>query len=128
MSPPAERPRMVRLSPSGLLRTSATTDATTRWRLESEDLHVRNHDPETAHDVRLTIRRDGERCHRAEYRLLPDQSGSSVNLLQPGEYAVTAAVDDAEPETATVRVSDDPDRTIVVEIINGSVRISEGIH
>ncbi|MFC5133251.1 MULTISPECIES: hypothetical protein [Haloferacaceae] len=119
---------MVRLSPSDLLRTSSTTDDSTRWRLESEDLHVRNHDPETAHDVRLTIRRDDERRHHAEYHLLPDQSGSSVNLLQPGAYAVTAAVDDGETETATVCVSDEPEQTIVVEVINGSVRISEGIH
>ncbi|MUW14867.1 hypothetical protein GJ633_09475 [Halorubrum sp. CBA1125] len=118
---------MVRLSPSDLLQAASTTDASTRWRLESEDLHVRNHDPRTDHDVRLTIRRDGDRCHHAEYHLLPAQSGSSVNLLQSGEYTVTAVVDDTERETATVRVSDDPNQTIVVEIINGSVRISEGV-
>ncbi len=128
MLPSTEPTRMGRPSPSDRLHAPSTTDASTRWRLESEDLHVRNHDRRTEHDVRIAIRRDDEVCHRAEYHLLSDQSGSSVNLLAAGEYAVTAAVDDGEPRTATVRVSDDPNETIVVEIINGAVRISEGVN
>lgn len=126
MFPSAETTRMV--PPSDPLHAPETTDDSTRWRLESEDLHVRNHDRRTEHDVRLEIRRDDELRHRGEYHLLSDQSGSSVNLLEAGEYTVSATVDDAASETATVRVSDDPNETIVVEIINGAVRITEGVN
>jgi hypothetical protein len=103
-------------------------DSTTRWRLESEDLHIRNHDHASSYDITLDIIDGEETKHHAEYHLLPDQSGSSVNLLPAGEYTVAATIDGQLSKTAVVEVSDEPDQTIVIEIINGKLKITEGLN
>jgi hypothetical protein len=104
-----------------------TTPSSTRWRLESEDLHIRNRDQETGYDVEVTIRQ-GEILHyRTEYHLLPGQSGSSVNLLPTGIYDVTVTLNTDETAVGSVRVSDDPDETIAVEIRDGSARVRQGV-
>lgn len=118
---------MVKSFPSNLTEKFPMLDASTRWRLESEDLHIRNHDQTADYDVQLRIEQGGDVCHSADYHLLPDQSGSSVNLLQSGEYTVTASIDDSVAKTAVVEVSDDPEQTIFIEIINGEIKISEGV-
>jgi len=118
---------MVQPPPSTASDQLSTTDTHARWRLESEDLHIRNRDLTVAHDVQVTIRRDDEVYHAADYRLRPGQSGSSVNLLPAGEYTVRASIDDAFAKTAVVRVSDEPDATIVLEIRDGSLRITDSV-
>jgi hypothetical protein len=102
-------------------------NGSTQWRLESEDLHIRNHDQANDYDISLEIKQAGETHHKAEYRLLPDQSGSSVNLLPAGEYTVVATLDGRLSKTAVVDVSDDPGETIVIEVINGSLKITDGL-
>jgi hypothetical protein len=102
-------------------------NSSTQWRLESEDLHIRNHDQATKYEITLEIKQDGETQHHAEYHLLPDQSGSSVNLLPAGEYTVVASLDGRVSKTAIVDVSDEPAETIVIEIINGNLKITEGL-
>ena len=59
--------------------------------------------------------------------MLPDQSGSSVNLLPAGEYTVVATLDGRLSKTAVVEVSDDPEQTIVIEVINGALKITDGL-
>ena len=113
--------------PDSVIEHLPLIDSTTRWRLESEDLHIHNHDHASSYDITLDIR-DGEATkHHGEYHLLPDQSGSSVNLLPAGEYTVAATVDGQLSKTAVIEVSDEPDQTIVVEIINGNLKITEGL-
>lgn len=105
----------------------STTAASTRWRLESEDLHIRNRDQKTAYDIEVTIRQGEILHHRAEYHLRPEQAGSSVNLLPTGIYDVMVALSGDKTTTRSVRVSDDPDETIAVEIRNGSAWVTQGI-
>ena len=113
--------------PSPFDHAEKLVDSTTRWRLESEDLHIRNHDQTAGYDIQLRIEQDGEVYHDTEYYLLPDQAGCTVNLLQPGEYTVIASIDDTVAKTAVVEVSDDPDQTIFLEISNNELHLSEGV-
>lgn len=119
---------MVTSFPSKLTEKFPMPNASTRWRLENEDLHIRNHDQEAEYDVQLRITQDDDVCHEAEYHLLPDQSGSSVNLVDSGQYTVTASIDDSIAKTAVITVSNEPDQTISIEIINGTLRITEGVN
>lgn len=97
-----------------------------RWRRRSEDLHICNRDTDSSHDIEVEIRDGDSIVHRASYRLLPDQAGSSVNLLSAGRYQVTATVDGVARDTAGIRVSDSPKQTIYIEIREESVSVGNG--
>ena len=117
---------MLKLATTHLREKVPLADRAERWRRRNEDLHIANRDSERGHDIDVEIRDGDETAHRGRYRLVPDQSGSSVNLLPAGQYAVTATVDGSVRETATVRVSDRPDQTIYIEVADGSVEFPAG--
>lgn len=49
-----------RHSPDSVTKHLSFIDSTTRWRLESEDLHIRNHDQATGYEVVLEIKQADE--------------------------------------------------------------------
>lgn len=98
-----------------------------RWRQKKEDLHLKNLDQHSSHDIDVVIRTDGSVVHRGEYHLLPGQSGCSVNLVPAGRYTVTACVDETDRATTELRVSDHRDRTICIEVEPSSVDVRQGI-
>jgi hypothetical protein len=100
--------------------------STTRWRRQREDLYVHNASRETTHEVRITVVKRGRTCHEKTYRLRPGQTGCSFHLVPAGRYVVTATVDGGQTATGEVRIGDTPDRTIVVELCDGSVTVGEG--
>lgn len=97
-----------------------------RWRLAREDLHIRN-TTEAKHDVAIKIYNEGECCHTAHYRLLPDQSGCSVNLLQDGCYKIRAVLDQQYESVGAVTVTSEPEQTAFIRIQNNEIMIEEGV-
>ncbi|MFC6976557.1 hypothetical protein ACFQL1_23160 [Halomicroarcula sp. GCM10025709] len=98
----------------------------TAWRHCREDLYIRNESAATTHEIRVAILDDGRVRHEKTYRLAPGQDGCSVNLLPAGRYTITVTLDGGPSSTATVRVGDTPERTIVAEVADERVTITEG--
>lgn len=118
---------MTQLSAAGVRHRLRIRDSTERWRRKKEHLHIQNRDPDTSHDVDVTIRADDDVVHRGEYHLLPAQSGCSVNVVPAGRYTVTASVDDSDRATAELRVSNHIDETICIEVADSAVSIHQGL-
>ena len=95
----------------------------TQWRRCREDLRVDNRD-DASREVTVEVWDGEERRHRATYELAPGQSGSALTVLTEGEYRVTATADGDRGDVAVVRVSDQPDETIVIAIDDGDVIIA----
>ena len=99
-----------------------------RTAARSEDLHVRSHAHESAHDVAVeVVTPDGDAAFEADYSLLPGDAESEVDALPAGEYEVRATLDNDARETATCRIGPEPDRTAVVEFGNGVLSLTEGL-
>jgi hypothetical protein len=118
---------MTQLSMPGVRHRLPIAGRSERWRRKKEDLHIENHDPNTSHDIAVTIRANGSVVHRGDYHLLPDQSGCSVNLVPVGRYTVTATLENKEQATAELRVSDHINETICIDVTENSVSISQGL-
>lgn len=94
----------------------------------TEDLHLRNYDADRAYAPTLVVTTpDGEEVLRRTYHLPPGRSRSERDRLPPGEYVVRGRLDGRHADRARCRVDDDPDATVLVELGNGVVAVSEGV-
>jgi hypothetical protein len=109
------------------MRDAATTRSGRTVRsVESEDVHLRNYDARETHH--LWLRAAGEdRTVERTYRLGPGTTESETDLLPPGEYDVEVELDGLRRWAGRCRVDDGPEHTVLVEVGNGLVSITEGI-
>ncbi|WP_159901924.1 hypothetical protein [Salinirussus salinus] len=97
--------------------------------VDTEDVHLRNYDPFSEYDLTVTVSDEsGRRVFRRRYYFQPGEVESERGLLEPGTYEVTVELDNRRRETATCRVGPDPDRTVHVELGNGTVSVTEGLY
>lgn len=94
----------------------------------SEDIHLRNYDMEQSHRVWINVVADGEQLLETTRRLRPGGVRSIEDTLPPGEYDIEVGIDGLRREVERCRVGDAPERTVVVEMGNGIVSITEGLH
>lgn len=93
----------------------------------SEDVHVRNYDGRETHHLRLrAVDGDGRAVERS-YRLGPGATESETDLLPAGEYDVEVELDGLRRWAGHCRVDDGPEHTVLVEVGNGLVSITEGV-
>ncbi len=103
-------------------------DASDARTARSEDLHVRSYAHEWAYDVTVEVfTPDGDVAFEADYYLQPGDVESEVDALPAGEYEVRATLDDDDRRTLRCRIGSSPDRTVVVEVGNGVLSLTEGL-
>jgi hypothetical protein len=92
-----------------------------------EEVHIRNYDLETTHEVQITLLTEGKPVFKKTYRLSPADTRSVVNAVSPGTYNVEVCVDGRCRETGQYRIGKDPSEFVLVEIGNGAVSLTEGL-
>jgi len=105
---------------------AATRSSRTVTAVESEDVHLRNYDARETHHLWLRAVGEGRTVERT-YRLGPGTTESETGLLPPGEYDVEVELDGLRRWAGRCRVDDGPEHTVLVEVGNGLVSITEGI-
>ena len=96
--------------------------------LESETVFLRNYDPYRAYDLELAVHDEaGAEVFGGRYYFLPGQIESVRGALEPGEYEVTAVLDNRREKTVACTVDDAPEHTIHVEVGNGIVSVTQGL-
>ena len=100
-----------------------------RTSVDTEDVHLRNYDPFCEYDLTVTVTDEGgDLVFRRRYYFQPGEVESERDLLEPGTYEVSVELDNRRRETATCRVGPDPERTVHVELGNGTVSVTEGLY
>lgn len=94
----------------------------------SEQVHIRNHDHQIGYDLNLEIvNAAGEAVFEHRYYLQPGQIESELDALPPGEYEVRATLDNLQQETLQSRIDAAPEHTLVIEMGNGVLSLTQGI-
>lgn len=90
-----------------------------------EDIHLRNHDLREGYDIELTF--DGpSRTINRRYYLQPGRAESYRDVVPTGTYEVRATLDNQPVSTRRCRIGDDPARTVLIEVGNGVLTLTEG--
>ena len=109
--------------------TARTDRQAARASVDTEDVCLRNYDPFCEYDLTVTVTdANGESVFRQRYYFQPGEVKSERDVLEPGTYEVTVELDRRRRETATCRVGPSPDRTVHVELGNGTVSLTEGLY
>lgn len=94
----------------------------------SEQIHLRNHDYQLGYDLNLEIvDAAGEVVFENRYYLQPGQIESELDALPPGEYEIWATLDNRQAETLQCRIDAAPAHTLVVEMGNGVLSLTQGL-
>jgi len=136
MTPQQTTRRRVTDERPGAPNPSAETDpdagvdpALDRRSLNSEDVHVRSYAHRETHELELeVIGADGEVALAATYALDPGAVKSEINALPAGTYEVRATLDGDRRETRPCRVDGSPAGTVVIEVGNGVLSLTEGLY
>ncbi|WP_435185014.1 hypothetical protein [Halobellus sp. EA9] len=97
--------------------------------LNSEDVHVRSYAHETTYELDLEVRApDGDVAFETTYALEPGALRSEINALPTGAYEVRATLGDERSRTLRCLIDDSPDGTVLVEVGNGVLSLTEGLH
>lgn len=95
----------------------------------SEDLLVRNYDHRWGYDLAIeAIDVSGEIVFERSYYLQPGQLKSEAGVLDEGEYEIRAVLDNLQEATISCRVDAEAEHTVVVEVGNGALSLTEGLH
>lgn len=94
----------------------------------SEQVHIRNHDHRVGYDLNLEIvDAGGQRVFENRYYLQPGQIESELEALPPSEYEIRATLDNLRMETLQCRIGPEPEHTLVVEMGNGVLSLTQGL-
>ena len=104
-------------SPRDTLQTRR--DATT------EDIALRNYDLERSHRVWVTVVGDGDRLLETTRRLRPGEERGIDSSIAPGEYDVEVGIDGLRRTVENCQIGGDAERTVLVEMGNGLVSVSQ---
>ena len=90
-----------------------------------EDVRIRNYDPRP-HQLSLRVTGPDGPALDETYELTPEVTVSLLDELDEGHYEVEAVMDETSTATASCEVAADPAGTILVEMGNGVVAVSNG--
>lgn len=95
----------------------------------TETLFIRNYDVTWSYDLDVTVvDSDGDVVFDDRFYLRPGETVSEHDVIGDGTYDVTAVLDNRRSKTGTCEVGDGPDETILVELGNGIVSVTEGLY
>lgn len=103
------------------------TVAPTQSEVVGEDIHVRSYDNQWSYDLSIEVTdTDGDVVFENRYYLQPGRVESELDALPAGDYEVEATLDNLKQETLRCRIDGDPEHSVVIEIGNGALSLSEG--
>lgn len=95
----------------------------------SEEVFVRNYDVERTYRLTISLTAvDGDDEYATTHRLRPGQAVSELGVVEPGRYRVRVDCDGARHATDEVFVGPAPAETLLIEVGNGAVSVSEGLY
>jgi hypothetical protein len=106
--------------------TAAMRSSRTVRGVETEDVLLRNYDALETHYLQLRAVGEDRTVERT-YRLGPGTVESETDVLPAGEYHVEVEIDGPRRWAGHCRVDDGPEQTVLVEVGNGLVSITEGV-
>ncbi len=102
--------------------------ATTVSPAYSEDIHIRNYDVERAYRVTVDVADGADKVFSETYWLRSGAFLSEIDEIDPGEYEVTVDIDNGRSVTRTCQVDADLDHTVLIELGNGIVSVTQGVY
>lgn len=95
----------------------------------SEEVLIRSYDHQWAYDLEVEIvSADGEPAFHERYYLLPGHTESITGGLPDDEYELRVSLDNDRREVLECRIDASPDHTAVIEVGNGALSLTEGLH
>jgi hypothetical protein len=94
----------------------------------SEEVHIRNFDVERTYSLTLTLRDEDGLVFANRYHLKPGKAVSELDRLPPGKYVVHAKLNGRRHEFAVCEINESPAKTVLVELGNGTVSVTEGLY
>lgn len=95
----------------------------------SEDLHIRNYDPHKAYDLTVSVEDPaGRTVFEERYYLQPGQRRSEKRILDRGTHEVTVTLDNVRKRSIEAEVGPDPERTVLIEVGNDTVSVTQGLY
>jgi hypothetical protein len=97
--------------------------------LGTEDVLLRNYDHQWGYDLNLEVFTPvGDAVFEKQYYLPPGHVASELEAVAAGEYEVRATLDNGKQANLECAIDAHPDRTLVVEVGNGVMSLTEGLH
>ncbi|MFB6301225.1 MAG: hypothetical protein ABEH65_13310 [Halobacteriales archaeon] len=98
-------------------------------RSASEEILIRSYDHRWAYDLEIeAVDAAGESIYRKRYYLQPGQIEGVRNELPTGEYELWITLDNTHHKTVDCRIGSAPEDTVVIEIGNGTMSITQGLY
>jgi hypothetical protein len=95
----------------------------------SEELFLRNYDHEWSYDIEIEVETpEGTDVIQRRYYLRPGHTESISNVLTDGEYVVRVRMDNSERTSRRCSIDESIEHTAVVEVGNGALSLTEGLH
>lgn len=115
---------MVPMSPEQPPSTAPTRDV----RAVTEDVFIRNYDVRQGYDLTIWICDGAEHVYESRFHLTPGANRSVLDGIPPGIYDVTVELDGYRRESCQCAIGPESDRTVLVELGNGTVSVTEGLY
>lgn len=94
----------------------------------SEQIHIRNHDHQWGYDLTLAIVDAADDVvFEKQYYLQPGHIESELDALPADEYEIRATLDNLEEETLRGHIDAEPKHTLVIEMGNGVLSLTQGL-
>lgn len=94
----------------------------------SEEIHIRNFDTRRTHSLTIKVRDSQGLVFANRYQLTPGKTASELGQVPPGEYEIHVKLDGRRRQTARCEVDGTLDKTVLVEVGNGTVSVTEGLY
>lgn len=95
----------------------------------SEAIHIRSYDHQWSYDLDVELVTDeGETAFRERYYLLPGHTESESSIVPQGDYELRVTLDNRHEERLECRIGSTPGHTAVIEVGNGALALTEGLH
>lgn len=95
---------------------------------KSEEIHIRNFDVKRPYDLTIQVSDNQGLVFANRYYLTPGKTESELDQLPPGEYEIEVELDGMRRETVRCEVDETPDKTVLIEVGNGTVSVTEGFY
>ncbi|MFB6149776.1 MAG: hypothetical protein ABEJ48_08935 [Halobacteriales archaeon] len=95
----------------------------------SEEILIRSYDHRWAYDLEIEAIDQTDRSRfRKRYYLQPGQIEGERDVLPAGEYELRITLDNTHHKTVDCRIGSSPADTVVIEIGNGTMSITQGLY
>jgi hypothetical protein len=95
----------------------------------SEDILLRNYDHRSGYDLHLTVvTHPDSTTFQKRYYLPPGAVVSECDLLPSPDCEITVVLDGVQEMSIQCQIDSSPDHTAVIEIGNGNLSLTEGLH